>query len=169
MNKEAAESNFHVFWRFNFDLGRALEVQVKSLMGYGSEFWKGKVLLPLLQHHSLWTCMMNMLAHESQWPTKPITKEDRVADLIKALNFGNHKGATSPPEILLKLVLGNIKYGYALPLSLGKIRRIPGICMSPLNIQMQWTINECAEIIKKDKLTHNQSFKWEKSGSSVNS
>jgi hypothetical protein len=95
MIKEAVESNFHVFWRFNFDLGRALEVQVKSLMGYGSEFRKGKVLLPLLQHHSLWTCMMNMLAHGSQWPTKPITKEDRVANLIKALNFGNHKGAMS--------------------------------------------------------------------------
>ncbi len=40
MNREAAESNFHVLWRFNFDLGRALEAQVKSLMEYGSEFWK---------------------------------------------------------------------------------------------------------------------------------
>jgi hypothetical protein len=113
--------------------------------------------------------MMNMLAHGSQWPTEPITKEDRAANLIKALNFGNHKGATSQPELLLNLVSGNVKYGYALPLPLRKIRRIPGICMAPLNIQTQWTINEHREIIEKDRLTHNQSFEWEKSGSSVNS
>jgi hypothetical protein len=66
-------------------------------------------------------------------------------------------------------VPGNVKYGYALPLPLGKIRRIPGICMAPLNIQSQWTINEHGEIIEKDKLSHDQSFEWEKSGSSGNS
>jgi hypothetical protein len=66
-------------------------------------------------------------------------------------------------------VSGNVKHRYALPLPLGKIKRIPGICMAPLNIQPPWTINECGEIIKKDRLTHDQSFKWEKSGSSVNS
>jgi hypothetical protein len=165
MNREAAESNFHVLWRFNFDLGRALEAQVKFPMGYGSEFRKREVLLPLLQHHLLLNRMMNMLAHGLQWPTKPITKEDRATDLIKVLNFGSHKGATSQPELLLKLVSGNVKYGYTLPLPLGKIRRIHGICMAPLNVQMQWTINERGEIIEKDRLTHNQSFEWEKSGS----
>jgi hypothetical protein len=30
--------------------------------------------------------------------------------------------------------LGNVKHGYALPLPLGKIKRIPGICTAPLNI-----------------------------------
>jgi hypothetical protein len=34
-NKEAAESNFHILQRFNFNQGRALEAQAKSLMGYG--------------------------------------------------------------------------------------------------------------------------------------
>jgi hypothetical protein len=169
MNGEAAESNFHVLCRFNFDQGRALEAQVKSLMGHGSEFWKGEVLLPLLQHHPLWNQMMNMLAHGLQWPTKPITKENRAADLMEVLNFGNHKGETSQLELLAKLVSGNVKYGYTIPLPLGKIRKIPGICMAPLNIQMQWTINEHREIIEKDILIHDQSFAWEKSGSSVNS
>ncbi len=166
MNREAAESNFHVLWRFNFELGRALEAQATSLKGYGSEFWKGEVLLPLLHHHPLWTQMMNMLAHGLQWPTEPVTKENRAADLIKALNFVNHKGVTTQPLFLLKLVPGNVKYGYALPLPLGKIRRLSGICMAPLNIQTQWTIGE---IIEKDRLSHDQSFEWEKSGSSGNS
>jgi hypothetical protein len=110
-----------------------------------------------------------MLTHGLQWPTEPITEEDRAADLIEALKFGNHKGATTKPELLLKLVSGDVKYGYALPLPLGKIKRLPGICMAPLNIQPQWTINGQGEIVEKDRLTHDQSFEWEKSGSSVNS
>jgi hypothetical protein len=108
--------------------------------------------------------MKEMLTHGSQWPTKPITEEDRAADLIEALKFGNHKGATTQPELLLKLVSDDVKYGYTLPLPLKKNKRIPNICMAPLNIQPQWTINERGEIIEKDRLTHDQSFEWEKSG-----
>ena len=81
--------------------------------------------------------MKDMLAHRSKWPTESITEEDRAADLIEVLKFGNHKGASNQPELLLKLVLGNVKFGYALPLPHGKIKRIPGICMAPLNIQPQ--------------------------------
>ena len=77
--------------------------------------------------------MKEMLAHGLKWPTEPITEEDRAADHIEALKFGNHKGATTKPELLLKLVSGNVKYGYALPLPFGKIKRLPGICMAPLN------------------------------------
>jgi hypothetical protein len=39
----------------------------------------------------------------------------------------------------------------------------------PLNIQLQWMINNLGEIIEKDRLTHDQSFKWTKSGTSINS
>ncbi len=56
-----------------------------------------------------------------------------------------------------------------LPLPLGKIKRIPGICMAPLNIQPKWMINERREIIKKIRLTQGESLEWEKSGSSINS
>ena len=40
--------------------------------------------------------------------------------------------------------------------------------LTPLNIQVQNTINEHGEIIPKNRLTHNQSWKWQ-SGTSVNS
>ncbi len=89
--------------------------------------------------------------------------------MLEALEFGNHKGTTTQPKLLLKLVSGDVKYGYALPPPLGKIFKILNVCMAPLNIQLQWTINNLGEIIKKDCLTHDQSFKWMKSGTSVNS
>jgi hypothetical protein len=60
-------------------------------------------------------------------------------------------------------------HGYSLPLPLDKIKNIPSICMAPLNIQTQWTINKRGKIIEKDRLTHDQSFEWTSSGTSVNS
>jgi len=88
MNREAAESNFHALRKFNFDLEKALAAQIGSPVGYGSEFRKGELLLPLLKNHPFWNRMQEMLAHGLQLPTEPITEEDRVADLIEALKFG---------------------------------------------------------------------------------
>ena len=53
MNGPAAESNFLFLQKFNFDLEKALAAQARSLMGYGSEFQKGELLLPLLKNHAL--------------------------------------------------------------------------------------------------------------------
>jgi len=84
MNREAAESNVHALRKFNFGVEKALAVQVGLPVGYGSKFRKGELLLPLLKNHSLWNRMKEMLAHGLQWPTEPITEEDRAADLIEA-------------------------------------------------------------------------------------
>ncbi len=105
----------------------------------------------------------------SQWPTEPISKEEPISNIEEALQFRNHKGAQSQPELLLKLVTGDVIHGYAIPLPLNKIIQIPRVCMAPLNVQAQWTVNKFGEIVAKDCLTHNQSFKWETSGTSVNS
>ena len=60
MNGAAAESNFLVLQKFDFDLEKALAAQARSPMGYGSEFRKGKSLLPLLKNHPLWNRMKEM-------------------------------------------------------------------------------------------------------------
>ena len=54
MNGAAAESNFLVLQKFNFNLEKALAAQARSPMRYGSEFRKGKLLLPLLKNHPIW-------------------------------------------------------------------------------------------------------------------
>jgi hypothetical protein len=84
------------------------------------------------------------------------------------LAFGNHKGADQQPELLLKLVRDDVDRGFALPLPLNKIKKIPGILLTPLNIQLQKTINKRGGIIPKNWMTHNQSWKW-LSETSVNS
>ena len=169
MTLEAAEKNFLVLKRHGFNLSKAIEAQSNTPVGYGSKFRKPLILSPLLGNHPLWPMMESILENGAQWPTDPILEEERIADVKEALQFGNHKGAKSQPELLKKLVTGDVIHGYSLPLPLDKIERIPHVCMAPLNIQAQWTISERGEIIPKDRLTHDQSYKWETSGTSVNS
>jgi hypothetical protein len=87
----------------------------------------------------------------------------------EALTFGNHKGATKQPDLLKLLVNSNVIHGFALPLPLNEIAQIQGILLAPLNIQVQNTINDMGRIVSKDRLTHDQSYKWSYSGTSVNS
>jgi hypothetical protein len=72
------------------------------------------------------------------------------------------------PELLLKLIRDDIDQGFALPLPLDKIKQLPVILLTLLNIQLQETINERGEIIPKNRMTHDQSWKWQL-GTSVNS
>ena len=135
MTLEAAEKNFLVLNRHSFNLGKAIKAQSNSPVGYGSEFRKHWILSPLLGNHPLWPQMKSILKNGSQWPTEPISKEERIGGVEEALQFGNHKGAQSQPELLLKLVTGDVIHGYAIPLPLNKIIQIPHVCMAPLNIQ----------------------------------
>ena len=66
MTSEATNKNLLVLKIFNFDVKAALAAQVKSLMGYGSEFRKGEILLPFVQYHPLWPRLEKILKHGLQ-------------------------------------------------------------------------------------------------------
>jgi len=112
--------------------------------------------------------MRCILSNCSKFPLAELNFDSRASDLEEALEFGNHKGAEKQSELLEKLVKKDIIHGYGLVLPLDKITRVPGALMAPMNIQRQDTIDEFGRIIPKDRLTHDQSYKW-KSGTSVNS
>jgi hypothetical protein len=137
-------------------------------LGYGSEFKPIETLEPIFENHPSWRRMKRILTHGSKWPLQPLDEENRIKDVEDTLNFGNHKGANKQQELLEKLVTDDVTRGFAIPLPLSKIIQIPGILLAPLNIQAQNTINERGEIIPKNRLTHDQSWKWQ-SGPSVNS
>ncbi len=70
------------------------------------------------------------------------------------LTFGNHKGASAKSESLQKLIGKDIKYSYNIPIPILCVVSIPGLCMVPINIMAQNTIDELGRIIPKDRLTH---------------
>jgi hypothetical protein len=118
--------------------------------------------------HPLWPKYKSILKQGSNWPLEEISKEARQQDVLDALTFGNHKGALAKPDLLCKLIGKDVKFGYSFTLPLSSITLIPGICIAPMNIMAQNTIDEFGRIMSKDRLTHDQSWKWS-SGISVNS
>jgi hypothetical protein len=169
LSKEATQMNFCILKCFNMDVEQALKAQVDSPLGYGLEFKKAKTLQPLLHHHPNWARFELLLNKVLNWPLDPISKAAREQDVIKALEFGNHKEATNSPTLLHNLIMNNILYGFAVAFPLDKMTKIPGILFAPLHIQDQNTIDSTRRIIPTKRLTNNQSYKWTASGSSVNS
>jgi hypothetical protein len=112
--------------------------------------------------------MSKISKNRSEWPLKPLDEELRRNDVNVAPAFGNHKDRSLQPKLLQKLVSKDVHFGNCLPLLLDKTRKIPGALLTPMNIQKQNIIKEHRRIIKKDCLTHNQSYKWP-SGTSINS
>jgi hypothetical protein len=157
-----------VLRKYNLNLGKALKAQQDSLLGNGKEFKPPSVLQQVFGLHPLWNWMETFLSEGSKWPLVEISKNKQQQDLVNALTFGNHKGALQKPAILKKLITKDIKYGYSLPVPLSSVWLIPGLVMAPMNIMAQNTIEKFGQIIPKNRLTHNQSWKWS-SSTSVNS
>ena len=155
--------------KYEFNLGKALDAQPDSPLGPGMEFRPPNVLRSILGLHPLWNRMEDILENGSKWPLEEISKEDRASNLQETLIFGNHKGVSSKPDLLKKLISKDVKYGYSLPIPLESVTQIKGIEMAPMNIMAQNTINEFVRVVPKDRLTHDQSWKWGGSGTSANS
>jgi hypothetical protein len=66
-------------------------------------------------------------------------------------------------------VNNNVTYGFAIPFPLDKIEKLKGILFAPLNIQAQNTIDKMGWIFPKNRLAHDQRYKWKSSSTSVNS
>ena len=155
--------------KINFSLEATINASKNSPISYGSEFRSTSVLSSLLSHHPQWALFKNLLNNGSLWPLSKISEEHRLAAVNEAFKFGNHKGATQNQDLLKSLIEEDVTHGFILPLPLEKIKQIPGILLAPLNIVRQNTINKDGDIFKKDRLTHDQSFAFHGSNTSVNS
>jgi hypothetical protein len=169
MSMEAAEKNHLLLTkRYNGSLALALQAQSKSPLGMGSEFRTIDVLQAIYGMHPIWKRMAKILENGSTWPLDPIDEEKRCSDVQEALEFGNHKGAKQNPDLLLKLVSKDVKHSYAVAFPLSKASSMKSILLAPMNIMHQNSIDESGKIVEKDRLTHDQSYKFN-SGTSVNS
>jgi hypothetical protein len=97
-----------------------------------------------------WARMERLLIKGSQWPLKEISKSNRVADLQEALQFRNHKGATSKPKLLRKLITEDVWHSYGLVILLNKIECLPGAYLAPISIVPQLTLDASTDIIDKE-------------------
>jgi hypothetical protein len=150
LSQTPASHNLDVLSKYQSDLSKALEANKSSPLGYGSESRHPNELRKIFGLHLLWPQMKQILINGSKWLLDKLSKESWQKDLINALAFGNHKGASAKPELLRLLISKDVKYGYSLPIPLSCIKSIPGLLMAPMNIMTQNTVNKIGQIIPKD-------------------
>jgi hypothetical protein len=85
---------------FSQDIGKALEAQQNSSLGYASEFRTTATLAPLFRLHPNLDCFKILLNEGSDWSLEELDKENRKDDVKEALTFGNHKGVSTNQVLL---------------------------------------------------------------------
>jgi hypothetical protein len=156
----AANHNLEVLVSYGLNLRRALKHQANTPLQPGSEFKSPALLEKIFADHPLWPHMSRALSQGASFPLAELSPEDRNADIQYMLQYVNHKSAKTNSEIVNDLLREDIERGFALTLPLQAIHGLTHkrISISPLGCQEQDTINKLGEVIKKNRLTHDQSF-----------
>ena len=164
---DALNHNAEILRKHDYSLHKIVQGCKNNVISPGSEFRETQVLGPLLHAHPYWNDFKCMLEEGIQCKFTPLSEEQRIEDLNKALDRGNHKSAESKPDLLESLVQDDIQAGFQLPIPKEIVRKIDGAVLAPYGIAEQFTINEFGERIEKNRLIHDQSFDFS-DGNSVN-
>ena len=100
----------------------------------GSEFRETHVLGPLLYSHAHWDAFQDVLRNGVKFEFSKIYEDQRIYDLNKALDRGNHKSVESQPEVLKTLVQDDVNAGFQLPIPKDIVRLIKNIVVVPCGI-----------------------------------
>ena len=126
---EAAAHNSKVLSKHGFDLSRLIAANPNTEISCGSEFRRPEVLDPVLSRCKYWPFVKKSIAEGIKVKFEKISEENCKADLIQALNQGNHKSANTQPKDLSDLVSKDINFGFQLPVTKEAALRIPHACL----------------------------------------
>jgi hypothetical protein len=158
--QEAATRNSILLHSLDFNVERATQNPINTILSYGSEFRPTEVIKPLLKYHPQWTEVEYIINHGANYPLRPITEKDRLEDIQYMINRGNHQ-STKPIEnqaALNKAFDKEIQAHWAIPLNPAVIPMIPGASITPLRVATQWTVDPQNNRIKKRRVTHDCTF-----------
>jgi hypothetical protein len=166
----AALHNYQVLENYDFDLQRLITGTGarNTPLRPGSEFRPIYFLEPIFRDHPLWERAKRTMTDGFTMPLRELADSDRVADVLEAIRYGNHKSTQMNPGIVIEMLNEEVTRGWQLVLPCDRIPLIPETIVSPLGLVCQKTIDEHGKSTDKWRLTHDQSFKFQ-SGTSVNS
>jgi hypothetical protein len=168
MSYAAAKANSTVLAADNFHLHSTI-TRAHTICTPGSEFRHHATLAPLLNCHPLWEFVQKVLTHGAELHfTQEPNNEQRLLENEAQILLNNHKKARDLPDIVRKSIANDVSHGFAIPICVEDITKIPGAMICPLGIVRQTTISSDGQRIAKDRLTHDQTFCVLESSKSVN-
>jgi hypothetical protein len=159
LSQTAAEHNATVLERVGFDVGRLIQDNISSTLGFGSEFRKVSELEPLLGKHPHFTQLAKLLTEGMHYVFhRELSPTERRNEVSAMLARGNHKSAQSEQPQVGKLLAKDVLHGFSIPIPISVVGRIPGAMVQPLGLVQQWTVNPEGKRVIKFRLTQDLSF-----------
>jgi hypothetical protein len=159
LTTKAAIENGRLLEDHKFDLASLINQYVDTTLGYGSEFRPMSQLEPLLGRHPHFGRLRKVLEEGMPYIFKEeITEEERKHELEAIILRGNHKSAEDEQEKVKELINKEVTHGFAIPIPLNLVPKIPGAMVQSLGLVAQWTINEKGERVAKYRLTQDLSY-----------
>ena len=115
----------------------------------------------------MWKNVKDILRDGATFPLEEISDANHQIDIAFMLECGNHKSAHEHHETMKTLIEEDVIHDFSLPLTVECTMKIPQALAAPLGIIEQESIDELGQIMKKDHMTHSQTFPGP-SGLSVN-
>ena len=159
-SEAAATKNSDLLKSHAYNAEAATQTPNNTILSYGAEFRPIQGLDLLLRHHPQWQKIRDIITKGVTYPLKPLTEEDRLHDIDTLIQRGNHKSAkiTENKAALEKAFDKEVKYSWALPITPDCIKLIPGACVTPLGVAVQWSIDAQNQRIQKRRTTHDCTF-----------
>jgi hypothetical protein len=131
----AAAHNAEILKRSNINLNRIICHQHPSQISYGSKFRS-------LSDHPLWTHLKDILDNRAIFPLEPISDDNRAIDFAYHRDWGNHKSLSQFATFIDPIISENIEHGFALPLPIDLLDKLPNSSLASLGCHKQTMIND---------------------------
>ncbi|WP_317201517.1 hypothetical protein [Janthinobacterium sp.] len=161
LSQQAADHNFEILKRENFELERLLLTDGLSPLMPGSEFRPVTLLEPIFDGHPFWPRLRRSLLIGATMDLEAITEDQRHRLLDEALSYGNHKSAATFSDQLLPSLEKEVKKGWHLPLPISRLHEIPEIVAGPMGAVPQKALGGQGDDATKVRMTHDQSFNYD--------
>jgi hypothetical protein len=161
--------NARLLEKFDFDIAEILDHFADTTIGYGSEFRPTEQLQKIFGGHPNFGFFKDTLKKGMDYFfDSEISEEQCVLELEANLERGNHKSATSRPEITEKQLLKDVHHGFAFPFPTGMVRKLKGALVQPFGLASQFSLKADGSREEKHRLTHDLSYEITCKGISVN-
>jgi hypothetical protein len=159
LSSKAAEQNGKLLEAYDFDLEKLINHQSDTTLGYGSEFRPTSQLETLLGRHPHFQDLKKIIDKGMPYIyNEEITETARQNELTAILARGNHKSAKDESKRVQELVNKEVTHGFAMPIPMEVVPKIPGAIVQAMGLVSQWTIDEKANRIIKYRLTQDLSY-----------
>ena len=143
----------------DYDLTKIIDANQHTTLCYGSEFRSIEDMESIYGEHELFGFFTEIHQEGMEYHfDRDLTESERVEEVQANLLRGNHNSAKDRPKELETKITREVTYGFALPIWLASLAKIPKALLQACGLVTQSTLTESGERKEKSRLTHDLSF-----------